>query len=200
MSNKISRIEQLIKEYESDDAFNVLEKKCIEIAKTSLTWDRVERTVKMFELFDTATKCSKIWEYEHFAGHPQNKLCAAFGVSPRHYRDVRDQHLHEWENEVWMVKGVLGAISDTFTSREELNVYALEEAYGDMKLLGIPGAEEWFNGEEVPEVERFLAKVWEHAGGYTDVWDKWTRCKPLRYYISLTPDEQAEMRGEGRRK
>jgi len=160
-----------------------------------LTWDSFKIHVdKILPHLPKNHKYYLVWKFEKFGGLPQNKMCSEIEVTPRHYRDMRDRHEKEFVEYLREEDdGYQLAISKEST-QEEINEYYLKEAVADMELIGVPGAREWFEGEDNKKIDKFLKDVWEYNGGYSDLHHKWIKCKVLRYWFSLSEEERKKLR------
>jgi hypothetical protein len=190
----MDKMDEYTNECESKAGMLAYHSKLVDMVKERLTFEIfTDKCVTMAEA-DTKDKCFEIWLYEIYTDQPQNKLCAMMGVSSRHYRDIRVVNEDTWEERQFADKTcIVSSISEELTKIQDMGEYRIKEVYEDLKVLNFVRAEDWFNGIEVPEIESFLLDVWIAAGEYNDVFSKWSKCHPLRYFVTLSHDEQVRL-------
>jgi hypothetical protein len=133
-----------------------------------------------------------VWMYEKFADRKQNELCAAAGITPRHYRDMRDIHEEEFD-EMLSYDPIYESAASQARFIQGENDKALANFMHHLKLLGFQGVDEW--GEHRPiddKIDKALAAALKYSGPYHCDCDKWYNLKFLEWWITLSAAKQEQ--------
>lgn len=132
-----------------------------------------------------------IMKGEKYTTMTQGALCAIMEVSPRHYRDVREKHKEQLDEQI------MQDITDI--TQHQLYDYIDSERGGfnrvlhELSLIGLPGVTEWSNHEATEAQEQAILNA--IAGANTVSNSKlWKNCNVFEWYVLMSPDERVSNR------